>query len=67
MDTTDSEIVFDDKGFCDHCNTFYTDIKPNWNTGEKGRNEISRMANKIKKEGEGKGRCEEERCEDECR
>ena len=22
MDTTDSKITFDDKGICDHCNTF---------------------------------------------
>ena len=29
MDTTDSNITFDDKGVCDHCNTFYKDIKPN--------------------------------------
>ena len=54
MDTTDSAIVFDEQGVCDHCNTFYSDIKPNWNTGEKGWNEISRVAEKIKKEGEGK-------------
>ena len=29
MDTTDAKIVFDDKGVCDHCNTYYTDILPN--------------------------------------
>ena len=23
MDTTDSVIAFDDKGMCDHCNTYY--------------------------------------------
>ena len=22
MDTTDSKIIFDEKGVCDHCNTF---------------------------------------------
>ena len=31
MDTTDSKITFDDKGICDHCNTYFTDILPKWN------------------------------------
>jgi len=54
MDTTDSNIVFDDKGVCDHCNTFYRDIQPNWNTDEKGAAEIKAAVEKIKKEGKGK-------------
>ena len=37
MDTTDSAITFDEKGVCDHCNTFYTAILPNWHTDEKGK------------------------------
>ena len=28
MDTTDSKITFDDKGVCDHCNTFKNSIQP---------------------------------------
>ncbi|PAJ74467.1 LPS biosynthesis protein [Pseudoalteromonas sp. NBT06-2] len=54
MDTTDSKITFDDKGVCDHCNTFYKDIEPNWNPNDKGWAEISKIADDIKKEGEGK-------------
>ncbi|MDC0296330.1 N-acetyl sugar amidotransferase [Akkermansiaceae bacterium] len=54
MDTTDSNITFDDKGVCDHCNTYYTDILPNWKTGEKGDNALKVITKKIKKEGEGK-------------
>lgn len=54
MDTTDSKIKFDDKGVCDHCNTFYEDIWPNWHTDEKGHNELKSIIAKIKKEGEGK-------------
>ncbi|KAF7788281.1 hypothetical protein PRUB_a2905 [Pseudoalteromonas rubra] len=54
MDTTDSKITFDENGVCDHCNTFYTDIKPNWHTDEKGWAEISKIAEDIKKEGQGK-------------
>ena len=40
MDTTDSMITFDDQGICDHCNTFFTKIKPNWNTDEAAKIEI---------------------------
>lgn len=54
MDTTDSNIVFDDKGVCDHCNTFFKDIKPNWHTDERGEEEIKAIVEKIKKEGKGK-------------
>ncbi|MCR4030920.1 N-acetyl sugar amidotransferase [Flavobacterium panacis] len=54
MDTSDSKIVFDDKGMCDHCNDFYTNVKPNWHTDEKGRAEMLEVVAKIKKEGEGK-------------
>ena len=52
MDTTDTEIVFDGNGICDHCNTFYNEIKPNWNTGSKGWEEITHIADQIKKEGQ---------------
>jgi N-acetyl sugar amidotransferase len=54
MDTTDTKITFDEKGVCDHCNTYYNDIEPNWNPNDKGWSEISEVAEKIKKEGEGK-------------
>ncbi|KWV96292.1 LPS biosynthesis protein [Erythrobacter sp. AP23] len=54
MDTTDRAIVFDHKGVCDHCNTFYSDIKPNWHTGERGAADLERMANKIKAAGKGR-------------
>lgn len=51
MDTTDSKIVFDEKGVCDHCNTFYKDIQPNWYTGERGQRELESLVAKIKEEG----------------
>jgi N-acetyl sugar amidotransferase len=54
MDATDSKIVFDENGICDHCNTFYNDIEPHWHTGDKGWAEITKIADQIKKEGEGK-------------
>lgn len=54
MDTSDSVITFDQKGVCDHCQTFYTKIKPNWHTDERGRAELDKLVSKIKKAGEGK-------------
>lgn len=51
MDTTDSKIKFDENGVCDHCNDFYENIKPNWNTGEVGRKELDKIVEKIKLDG----------------
>src|SRR6056300_1026421 len=51
MDTSDSKIVFDQNGICDHCNTFYKDIKPYWSPDKKGWLEIIKLADKIRKEG----------------
>ncbi|WP_339831370.1 N-acetyl sugar amidotransferase [uncultured Parvibaculum sp.] len=54
MDTTDSAIVFDEKSVCDHCNTFYSKVKPNWHTDERGRAALDRMVEKIRADGQGK-------------
>ena len=54
MDTTDSKIFFDEKGICDHCNTYYKDVLPFWDTGAKGWSSITKIADQIKKEGKGK-------------
>ena len=54
MDTTDSNISFDENGLCDHCNTFFKEIKPNWHTDERGDQEIKKIVKKIKKEGKRK-------------
>ncbi len=54
MDTTDSNIVFDENGVCDHCNTYFKDIEPNWHTDERGEAEIKAIVEKIKKAGKGK-------------
>jgi N-acetyl sugar amidotransferase len=54
MDTSDTRIVFDEKGICDHCNDFYKNTKPNWDTGEIGRNNLQRIVDKIKIQGKGK-------------
>ncbi len=55
MDTTDSKIVFDENGVCDHCNTFYKDIEPYWNPqSEESKKKLDQIVQNIKKEGEGK-------------
>lgn len=54
MDTSDTKITFDEKGLCDHCNDFYTNVLPNWHTDETGLKELDEVVSKIKKDGEGK-------------
>ena len=49
MDTSDQDIVFDEDGICDHCNTYYQKILPNWHTDEKGNIKLQKILNKIKK------------------
>jgi N-acetyl sugar amidotransferase len=54
MDTSDSKITFDENGVCDHCNTFYKKVLPNWRTDEVGRQELEKTVIKIKEAGKGK-------------
>lgn len=54
MDTTDPGIKFDDKGVCDHCNNFYSNILPNWKPGPEGEKELMKIVAKIKEEGKDK-------------
>ena len=54
MDTSDPNITFDDRGWCDYCNNFHSTIRPNWHTDERGERELMQIAEKIKKDGEGR-------------
>ena len=54
MDTTDSAIVFDEHGICDHCKTFHNHTKPNWHADKKGRDQLNKIVNEIKQQGQGK-------------
>ena len=54
MDTSDSRIVFDERGVCDHCNDFNKNVLPNWHTDEKGYRELEGIMHKIKASGKGK-------------
>lgn len=54
MDTSDSRITFDKDGVCDHCNDYYINVQPNWHTDERGKAEMVKLVEKIKKDGQGR-------------
>ncbi|PZR19816.1 MAG: LPS biosynthesis protein [Flavobacterium psychrophilum] len=54
MDTSDPNIIFDENGISDYYHNFQNVILPNWHTDQKGYEELMKIAQKIKKEGEGK-------------
>jgi N-acetyl sugar amidotransferase len=54
MDTSDSSIVFDERGWCDYCRNFYDNILPNWVTDGRGERELQRQADAIKRDGAGR-------------
>lgn len=54
MDTSDPNIHFDIEGQCDYCTNFVTNIKPNWHVDSRGESELQKIADRIKKDGEGR-------------
>ena len=48
MDTTDPNIIFNENNICDYCNNFENTIKPNWHIDDKGRAQLSVIADKIR-------------------
>ncbi|WP_409272372.1 N-acetyl sugar amidotransferase [Neobacillus sp. SCS-31] len=54
MDTTDSKIVFDEKGVCDYCNSYYNDILPHWQPNRTNDAELERISKEIREAGKGK-------------
>ncbi len=54
MDTSDVRIVFDEKGICDHCNSFRRDVRPHWHPDEKGAAMFRQMVERIKATGKGR-------------
>lgn len=54
MDTSDPNIVFDDRGWCDYCNNFESTIMPNWLTDQLGDAVLMALAEKIHQEGKDK-------------
>ena len=51
MDTSDSKIIFDSEGICDHCITFDSKVKPNWHTGQRGERKLRALVESIKGSG----------------
>jgi N-acetyl sugar amidotransferase len=54
MDTSDSGIVFDARGWCDYCRNFYEKIAPHWCHDERGEAQLLQIAEKIRSAGKGR-------------
>jgi N-acetyl sugar amidotransferase len=54
MDTTDPDITFDERGWCDYCRNYYDNILPNWHTDDRGAKELENIVKDIKKNGKGR-------------
>lgn len=54
MDTSDSRIVFDERGVCDHCRGFERDVLPNWHPDETGKAMFRALVERIRQSGKGK-------------
>ena len=54
MDTSDSNITFDHRGWCDYCNNYYDRILPTWHPGEVGEKLLRPMIERVKRDGQGK-------------
>ncbi len=48
MDTTDSKIVFDEKGVCDFCNDYHDNILPRWKAQLQDKTLLQRTAEEIR-------------------
>jgi N-acetyl sugar amidotransferase len=53
MDDTDSAIVFDDAGVCDHCVDFRENVQPRWHRDLDDRRPLEDLASNIRQQGEG--------------
>lgn len=54
MDNSDPEIVFDEKGFCNHCTEYINNTSRRTYRGEESENELKAIVDKIKKSGKNK-------------
>ncbi len=54
MDTSDSQISFDENGVCDHCRGFKEHVEPNWHPNENGERMFAKVVEKIKQDGRGR-------------
>jgi len=51
MDTSDSNITFDDRGWCDYCCNFYKRILPNWHPDESSAKDLEAQVEQIRRDG----------------
>jgi len=54
MDTTDPDIIFDDKGVCNHCHTYDRSITQGLFTGDEGKRKLAEIVHKIQENGKNK-------------
>lgn len=54
MDTSDSNITFDARGWCDYCNNYHDNILPHWHTDERGERDIMQQAERVRRDGRGR-------------
>lgn len=54
MDTSDPNIGFDARGWCDYCNNFEARVLPNWHTDERGDSSLKSLADAIREAGKGR-------------
>ena len=54
MDTSDSNITFNDKGWCDYCTNYYKNILPTWQPDKVNQQELLDVVEMIKDRGKGK-------------
>lgn len=54
MDTSDSNITFDERGWCDYCNNYYRNILPHWHPDEIGAAALQPTIEQIKADGRGR-------------
>lgn len=54
MDTTDTNITFDDNGICNHCRDYETRIQPGLYTGDERQRIFNKIVTAIKKAGQNK-------------
>ena len=54
MDTTDSNIRFDARGWCDYCNNYHHNILPHWHPDSIGAQHLAGAVEEIKRRGRGR-------------
>ena len=54
MDTSDSKITFDERGWCEYCTNFHKNILPHWHPDEDSRRQITAVTEEIKRAGKGR-------------